>query len=80
MGCHVYYLSYCRTLRIAVCDMQSKDAKSQCIMCSSLLKVVQRFELMNRLISKDLWLMTQANFITLQRMFGFKNLSTCLLH
>jgi hypothetical protein len=80
MGCHVYYLSYCKTLRIGVCDMRSKDAKSQCIMCSSLLKVVKRFELMNQLISKDLWLMTQANFITLQRMFGFKNLSTCLFH
>jgi hypothetical protein len=37
-------------------------------------------ELMSQLISKDLWPTTQVNFIALQRMFGFKNPSTCLFH
>jgi hypothetical protein len=32
MACHVYDAAYCKVMTIAICDMQSKDTKVQCIM------------------------------------------------
>ncbi len=79
MGCHVYDLSYCRVLRITMCDMQLEDAKSQCIMCSFLLKVVWRFGVNEPInfkgfmaddtskfhyIAKDVWIQKPFNMFT----------------
>jgi hypothetical protein len=42
MGYHVYDMSYCRVLIIAICDMQFEDANSQILMWFSLTRLVKK--------------------------------------
>jgi hypothetical protein len=42
MGYHVYDMTYCKLLIIAICDVQSNEVDSQVLMWSSLTRLVKK--------------------------------------
>ena len=42
MACHVYDTTYCKVMTIVVCDMQSEDTQSQCLLWNALNRVMAK--------------------------------------
>ncbi len=47
MACHVYDLVYCKVMFIAICDMQSEDNETQCILWRKLNATIMKEGVVN---------------------------------
>jgi hypothetical protein len=71
MACYMYDAAYCKVMTIAVCDIQSEDAKVQCIMWREL----------NDLMRKTTWRIptSKASWRTVCRPIGMLSESSMAL-
>lgn len=73
MACHVYDPVFRRVMTIAICDMQSEDADSQCLLWFSMINLMKNHGLSNINFKGFMADSAQANFIGVRRVFGSGN-------
>jgi hypothetical protein len=86
--CHMYDATYCKVMTIAVCDMQSKDTKVQCIMWTKLNDLMRKDGVENPNFKGFMVDNAQANWNVVEIDYGngdpkvpIENRErTCLLH
>jgi hypothetical protein len=88
MACHMYDAAYCKSMTIAVCDMQSEDTKVQCIMWRELNDLIRKNNVENPNFKGFMVDSVQANWNVVQIVYGSSDPKvpmenrecTCLLH
>jgi hypothetical protein len=70
MACHVYNAAYCKVMTIAICDMQSKDTKVQCIMWRELNDLMAKNGVENTNFKGSMADSAQANWNAVKIVYG----------
>jgi len=73
MVCHVYDPIYCKVMIIMICDMWSKDVKTQCIMWSKLNTLVRKKRLGMPIFKGFMVDGAQANLNGIHIVYGMGN-------
>ena len=70
MACHVYDVKYCKVMTIAVCDMQSEDTQSQCLMWNALNRVMTKHGVLVTNFKGFMADSAQANWNAVREIYG----------
>jgi hypothetical protein len=73
MACHVYDMTYYCVMTIVVCHMQFEDVDLQCLMWSSLVKVLEKHGMTNPNFKGFMVDSAQVNFNIVRRIFGARD-------